>query len=212
MLVHRLVAFVVDFEASKDASEAQHAEWVSTRMRLAVLNAMSSVLLSSTPCSPPPLQPPSPVSPTAGTTHNTTTAPQSPPSLSAASLTPTKLSRTQTNGEAGTPLPAGLEVAAGSGVNASSASVSGAAALAAAAADGGMVKLSDVVLAAMHDSGTAALVLQWLRRLCSDATILLLERPAMHQVHTAFLTDRVLVWLGTTVPRVSLNSLQTCKL
>ena len=51
MLHHRLVAFVVDFEASRGAGEAHHAEWVSTCMRVAVVTALARVLSSPTPVS-----------------------------------------------------------------------------------------------------------------------------------------------------------------
>lgn len=52
LLLGRLVAFVVEAEASKDMSEAQHAEWVSARARVAVLRALASAL-TATPPRPP---------------------------------------------------------------------------------------------------------------------------------------------------------------
>lgn len=47
LLLNRLVAFVVEFEASKDMSESQHAEWVGSRARTAVLRALASALTAA---------------------------------------------------------------------------------------------------------------------------------------------------------------------
>jgi hypothetical protein len=49
MLVRRLLSLVEEFEASKDAGEAQYAEWVGIRARVAVLHTISTCLLSEGP-------------------------------------------------------------------------------------------------------------------------------------------------------------------
>lgn len=220
MLIRRLVAFVVDFEASKDASEAQHAEWVSTCMRVAVLNALSNILLSPVPCTPPPNWGAqtcrSPVAPTlntphaavgaavgsgAGTVHTTSAALQSPPPLAVG--TPTQRLMMGA-GEGGLSTPGGMLSADFGGASWTPGGMATSATDAATGAEGAMVPLSEMALADMHASGTAALVLQWLRRLCSDATILLLERPAMHQVRCTASSLCLLALIGLLVLRVGL--------
>lgn len=49
LVLGRVIAFVVEFEASKDMSESQHAEWAGSRARVAVLRALASALSATAP-------------------------------------------------------------------------------------------------------------------------------------------------------------------